>query len=453
MIPITAAKFGRGRVGSIVSVALMALVLVAATACSPSPGGKHTGTAKQASGKAKLLVWADAVRAKSIQDYEKSHPDVSITVNVMTNDATAYEEKLTLANKAGKGWPDLLAAPNYLASDLSGSKFGFTVDMSKALSKDVTSQFAQLAISQCTANGTLVCLPNEISPSLLFYNKKLMATWGYTVPTTWEEYEQLGLRVARDHPGYVVGTAGAASNDRSYLASSQCPFALPDGTDKIYSNLSDNNCTRMVNLMDSLVKAGSMSRSAQNDPAFLKQYGTTGKWLMMYGPAFWTRNIFKGQYKTPSGVLGAALPPRWSDQQQPTNGDNAGIGFFASRHSKYLKAAQDLAVWLSTGAAQTSASNVTTPAYKPALTTWATQVSSSGLLSAQSGTLPDLIEQAESEVWPDLGNLPIYNSIAYGKVIPIELAKGTTVSASLAKWQQLIDQEGKAAGYTVVHKK
>jgi ABC-type glycerol-3-phosphate transport system substrate-binding protein len=58
---------------------------------------------------------------------------------------------------------------------------------------------------------------------VLWYNKKLMDQWGYQVPKTWEEYQALGEKVAKEHPGYLVGTIGDTNSHESYFWSSQCP--------------------------------------------------------------------------------------------------------------------------------------------------------------------------------------------------------------------------------------
>ena len=57
---------------------------------------------------------------------------------------------------------------------------------------------------------------------MLWYNATLMKQWGYQVPTTWPQYEQLGQEVAKQHPGYLVGTAGDTFTPEIYMWASQC---------------------------------------------------------------------------------------------------------------------------------------------------------------------------------------------------------------------------------------
>ena len=51
---------------------------------------------------------------------------------------------------------------------------------------------------------------SDLAQVVLWYNKTLMTRFGYTVPTTWDQYEQLAIKVAAQHPGCIVGTAGDA---------------------------------------------------------------------------------------------------------------------------------------------------------------------------------------------------------------------------------------------------
>ena len=70
--------------------------------------------------------------------------------------------------------------------------------------------------------GQVYCLRNDLAQAVLWYNKTLMDKFGYTVPTTWEEYQALGEKVAKEHPGYIVGTAGDAWTPEVFMWASKC---------------------------------------------------------------------------------------------------------------------------------------------------------------------------------------------------------------------------------------
>ena len=56
-----------------------------------------------------------------------------------------------------------------------------------------------------------------------------MDEFGYTVPTTWQEWAALGEKVATEHPGYIVGNIGDSYSHWIYLWGNQCPLQQLDG--------------------------------------------------------------------------------------------------------------------------------------------------------------------------------------------------------------------------------
>ena len=81
------------------------------------------------------------------------------------------------------------------------------LDLTPLVSKDIVDKFVPGSLDPCyTTDKKLICLRNDLAPNVLWYNKKLMDEFGYTIPTTWEEYIALSDKVAKEHPGYVMGS-------------------------------------------------------------------------------------------------------------------------------------------------------------------------------------------------------------------------------------------------------
>ena len=60
-------------------------------------------------------------------------------------------------------------------------------------------EFYPGANADCTArDGKLICLRNDIAPNIFYYNVPKFEEFGYTVPTTWEEYIALAEKVAEE---------------------------------------------------------------------------------------------------------------------------------------------------------------------------------------------------------------------------------------------------------------
>ena len=55
---------------------------------------------------------------------------------------------------------------------------------------------------------------------------------GYTVPKTWEEYGDLAVKIAKEHPGKISGFTGDAYAPDRYLWASGCPTNAPRVRDR-----------------------------------------------------------------------------------------------------------------------------------------------------------------------------------------------------------------------------
>jgi multiple sugar transport system substrate-binding protein len=66
-----------------------------------------------------------------------------------------------------------------------------------------------------------------------------MKQFGYSIPTTWEQYEALGLRVAKEHPGCIIGEFGDIFSLYVYFWGSHCPVHELVGQDKLRIDLFD----------------------------------------------------------------------------------------------------------------------------------------------------------------------------------------------------------------------
>ncbi len=189
----------------IVSAILSAAMLLSVTACG-SGGTVAENTSKdsntnnngnvKASGTTKLTMWhiqtqenvAEIINA-SMQRFAKDNPGFEMEAVPMQNDP--YKTKLITAMSANE-LPDVFihwtGGPmvSYIDS-------GMVYDITEYMNKDnYKHKFLDASIQQATYKDSIWAVPVEnVSPALMFYNKKLFADNGLEVPKTLDEFEKV----------------------------------------------------------------------------------------------------------------------------------------------------------------------------------------------------------------------------------------------------------------------
>ena len=299
-----------------------------------------------------MTVWVDAVRLPAAQAYVKAHPNVK--VNIVTfdgdgNGATTMQTKIQLWNRTGNGWPDVIFSeqvndPIWMAQ----KPFDFAAPVKGLIPDSLLSQWPAPSTAQCTVNGTQICVQDNLAQVVLWVNKKLMDQFGYTVPTTWQQWAALGQKVATEHPGYIVGNIGDSFSHWIYLWGNQCPLQQLQGS-QLTINSADTHCTEMASLLDPLIKNGALPPLSVFTPDFAKKYGgANDKVLMMPGPTWYSTSLFRDTLHIPAGQITAATPLQWNSETPVTTGQVGGGPWIISKHSKNLATAADFVTWATT---------------------------------------------------------------------------------------------------------
>ena len=175
-------------------VFLLPIVAVLVPLSAASTGGAASGPSGS------LTVWVDAVRLPVAKLYAKTHPNVHL--NIVTydgdgNGSTTMQTKIQLWNRTGNGWPDVIFTEQ--ANDpvwMGSPPFNFAMDLKSVFPAKLLANWPAPSLAQCTVNGHLVCLQDNLAQEVLYVNKKLMTQFGYKVPTTWQQWAALGKKVA-----------------------------------------------------------------------------------------------------------------------------------------------------------------------------------------------------------------------------------------------------------------
>jgi len=433
---------------------------VAVAACSNGSGSSGSaeaaaaakyGFTEAAQTSGPLVVWVDSTRVPAAQAYQKAHPNVKLDIVTYDGDANGsntLQTKVSLYNRTGSGWPDVVfsAENNEIAW---AQPAGFTAPLSKGLIPgSVLNNFSSGALAPCTVDGTVYCLRNDLAPTLLWYNAPLMKKWGYQVPTTWPQYEQIGQEVATQHPGYIVGAAGDTFTPEIYMWASQCQANGITGIRSVTVNVTSSDCQRMASLLDTLLADKSMSKLSVFSSAFDKQ--EQGKVLMMPGPVWYTGAVFNttSGLNTPKGLLAAAPMPQWPGTTPATTGNVGGGLWLLSAHSAHVAEAVSFLEWVTTDNAYQADLAPGLPAYAPAAAKWLSNQQSSGYFA---NNIVPVIQQTAGQVWQGWGYGKFSQEAIWASTVTPGITSGKAIVAMLPSWQTAITNYATAAGYQVSH--
>ncbi|MGY6026468.1 ABC transporter substrate-binding protein [Streptomyces spinosirectus] len=428
--------------------ATSALVLAGTAACgsgtsSGSPGGFKP--AKQTGGT--LTVWVDSSRAAAAKLYQQQHPGVKMKIVTYDGDANGsnyLRTKVSLFNRTRKGWPDVVFSTQNNETTWAVDA-GFTAPLSKGLiPKSTLDGWAKGANTPCTVKGTLYCLRNDLAQTVLWYNAPLMKKWGYKVPATWEDYQTLGKKVAADHPGYLVGSAGDPWTPEVYLWASKCGANEVTGPKAVKVDTTSAECTRMASLLDSLVKNKTMSLSSVFSSDFDKNQA--GKILLMPGPSWFGGALFQGTFKTPAKQIAVAPMPRWAADTTATSGNVGGGTWLLSAHSTNLKAATAFMTWATTSDDYQAKVAPGYPAYAPVAKNWLAKQAASNYFA---GDIATPLKDAAQQVWPGWGYGQFSQEAVWAATVTPGLTAGKSIVSLLPAWKKSIVDYARADGYQV----
>jgi multiple sugar transport system substrate-binding protein len=416
-------------------------------ACGNS-GGASSGAygfpqAKQ-DDKAAITVWVDSDRSPAADAFKKANPDAPIkvvTYDGSANGSNTFRTKMQLFDRASDGWPDVVFSTQNndaaWASQKSNGKQAFAAVLNDGLvARSTLDNFTPGSLNPCTVDGKVYCLRNDLAQVVLWYNKTLLDQFGYSVPTTWEEYQALGEKVAREHPGYIVGTVGDAWTPEIYFWGSKCQANDITGPKSVTVNTDSTECKRAASMLDTLIKGGATPNVSVFTPEFVKKYA--GKVLLAPGPAWYAGAIFNNaqSLNVPKGQLGVAAPLAWNGDSAVT-GNVGGGTWFVSSHSKNLKAAEKFVEFVTTADDYQVNLAPGYPAYAPAADKWIKKQESSGYYATD---LQEVIK-AGTEIWTGWGSGIFSQEAIWAKTVTPAIAGGKSLVGLLPQWGTAIKNQ------------
>jgi len=398
---------------------------------------------------APITVWIDQPRQPMIDAYLKANPDKAKLIKAVVVDREQFPAKVLLFNNTQQGWPDVVFAEPRFATIVSDFAHQFPLDLKPLVPADTLAKYD--GMSGCTFGDKVYCLRNDLAQYVLYYNKPLMDKFGYTVPTTWEDYQALSDKVAKDHPGYLLGTFGGGWQFLAYFDAGSCPSHLLTDDNTLKIDMTDPNCVRVAKMLDHMIANKTLWNADYFDPSFVKEVQDNNH-LLMIPMASWAWGVFGGNkdgwYKTADHQLGVAAPLKWKAEDKAVDVAQGGAAWMVSQHTKNPKLAVDLITYLTTSP-DIWGSIENFPAYEPIQPLFGKQVSSNALFAND----PFPIMQAAAPLFGPLDKFPRFDLISpLTEFVKTVYSDKSTVEAELSKVNDKLQPLAESVGYQVVNK-
>lgn len=399
---------------------------------------------------APITIWVDATRQPAVEAFQAAHPE--IPVNMVLDDGSSggsgtFQTKIALADQSSEGWPDVVFSTQnndaaWASRETNGVQAFAQVLNEGFLDQAFLDGFTPGALDPVTINGKVYGLRNDLAPVLFWYNKTLLDQFGYAAPTTWEEYQALGDKLAAEHPGYFLGAIGDAfEGPYIYYWSGQAPVFQVNG-DAFSSNVTDPNTTKVNDLIDRMVANKTLTLDSVFGANFV---ATADKLVAIPGPAWYAGALFQnpGGVNAKAGDWAAAAPLTWSTGDKVTGNVGGGV-WYASSHTANPDAVKTFLQFVTTD--EKTAGTGGLPAYQAAADKWLDAQAASGFYA---GDFKAAVSAAAASVWNGWGYPNFSPETAWAKVITPGLAAGKTMADLAADWQQEMKNEAQVVGYTV----
>ena len=281
---------------------------------------------------------------------------------------------------------------------------------------------------------------------MLWYNAPLMEEMGLTVPTTWEEYEQVGATAAEK--GVVSGAIAMHIPIMNFLYSNGCDLGVPleDDVETLKINATAPQCVEAAQLVDRMIASGALTLTAPFDPEFI-ELAKSDKVLMIPGPTWFGEFIIKRRYEFAEGVTGVAMTPKWASQDNPVAWSWGGGVWGGWKDTAHPEAVVDLLTFVTTDV-DTNRAAVTMPAFQPASVEWGAGFDASGYYAGE-GNFGEMVDAAAFG-HPGYVSLRIDTRASFTKAVVNDLAAGASLESLLPQLQEELVNQANLARYKVI---
>ncbi|MGO2096190.1 MAG: ABC transporter substrate-binding protein [Candidatus Microbacterium stercoravium] len=423
--------------------------LVAALALSGCSGGSQEAEQpEQTDSGGPITVWVDPPRVPAAEAFTEAHPDIDIEITQIDGTVGGQTVRQAFANfdSAGEGWPDAIFFPtNDDIAWATSSTSDYAADLTDLL-PDVIDGYDEAVLSFCDIDGKIRCLRNDAAPDVLWYNQAFFEENGYDVPTTWEEYGDLAVTIADEHPGKIAGMVGDAYAVNRYLQAANCPTNERVSETEARIDLTAEGCVKATELLTKMQEAGALS----NQGIFDGDAAEAGKNMVMSpGAAWWGNYLFRDTWGVPAGEISATTPLTWEGDDEPMAGNEGGGLWSVSSHitGEQLENALTFLEFVATDPAWQVELSTGLPGYGPVQDAWLENVADDAYFADIEGSQA-AFKEALSYVVPY--DYMMYDTgAAWTQTVPPALIAGKSVADAIDAFGTELTNQAESVGYTV----
>lgn len=431
------------------TVAGAAAAVLLLSACGGSGGATETEAERTDSGGA-ITVWVDPPRVPAAEAFVKAHPEIETEVVQIdgTVGGKTLQQQFSQFSQAGEGFPDAIFFPsNDDIAWATGAQINYAADLSEVM-PDVIEGYDEAVISPCAIDDAIRCLRNDAAPDVFWYNKTFFDANGYTLPTTWEEYGDLAVTIAQEHPGKISAFLGDSYAPDRYLWASGCPTNNRISETEVQINLDDERCERAKSLISTLVEGDAATSLGIFDA---DAAGIGADLVMSPGAAWWGDYLFNQTWAIEAGTMSAVAPLSWEGETEPSTGNEGGglWGLSNFIEGKQLENAKTFMEFVATDPAWQVELSTGLPGYGPVQDDWIEKQSASQYF-ADTETTFQAIKEATPHVVEGHAYMLYNTGGVWAETMTPALVSGNDVEAGWSAFEERLLNEAKAQGYTVV---
>jgi multiple sugar transport system substrate-binding protein len=450
----------RGRRRRAIAAAALGLAVTATgAACSSSPssssGSTPTASASASASsiaaalqqKSSITVWAWAPQVKDIVTaFEKKYPNVTVNL-VNAGTGTAEYTKLQNAVKAGSGAPDVAQIEYYALPQFALS--GSLDNLDDYGLSSLQSDYATAVWDSVTVGGQLVGLPQDTGPMALFYNEKVFAQYGLTVPATWDQYLADAKKLHADNPkDYITNDTGDPGFVTSMIwDAGGHPYAV-SGTKDVTINLQDAGSKKFTALWNQMVGGGLVAPTSSWTTPWYTGLGNGSIATLITGA--WMPGDLESGVAAASGDWRVAPMPTWQAGAPAATAENGGSSDAVMKQSKNPLVAAGFVQFMNQGPGTTIFANEGGfPSSTAVLNSASFLNSAPAYFGGQK--INQVLSKSAASVLSGWSYLPfqVYANSIFPDTVGKAYADKSNLNSALQAWQGASAQYGTQEGFTI----